>query len=91
MLTFNSSYVTCWLWQSLSVGWKVWGAVAEVNHRDLVVSLPGGLRGFVRIEEASDILADILKENRGSKKVTRKKQKRKEKENSVKATENEVR
>ncbi|CAM6099604.1 unnamed protein product [Calypogeia fissa] len=75
-------------YKSLSVGWKIWGAVAEVNHRDLIVSLPGGLRGFVQIEEASDVLAEMLKENGKSKKATAKKLKRKEKEDSVKETEN---
>lgn len=30
----------------------------EVNPKDLVVSLPGGLRGFVRVEEASDIFLE---------------------------------
>ncbi|KAK1282151.1 hypothetical protein QJS10_CPB22g01233 [Acorus calamus] len=37
---------------------KLLGVVAEVNPKDLVISLPGGLRGFVRAEEASDILFD---------------------------------
>lgn len=33
---------------------KLWGVVVEVNQKDLVVGLPGGLRGFVRAEDASD-------------------------------------
>ena len=37
---------------------KLWGAIVEVNPKDLVVSLPGGLRGFVRVEEASDIFLE---------------------------------
>ena len=35
---------------------KLWGVITEVNSKDLVVSLPGGLRGFVRSEEAADIV-----------------------------------
>ncbi|KAJ3670185.1 hypothetical protein LUZ60_010509 [Juncus effusus] len=34
---------------------KIWGIVVEVNSKDVVISLPGGLRGFVREEEISDI------------------------------------
>jgi rRNA biogenesis protein RRP5 len=37
--------------QSLSVGTKLWGTVAEVGTRRLVVSLPSGLRGVVRAAE----------------------------------------
>lgn len=36
---------------------KLWGIVVEVNKKDLAISLPGGLRGFVRAEQATDILA----------------------------------
>jgi hypothetical protein len=75
--------------QSLSVGWKSWGAVAEVNHKDLVISLPGGLRGFVRIEEASDVLVDLLKEDKHSKKATLKRRKRNGKTDSEKDVETE--
>lgn len=59
------------------MGMKIWGAVAEVNAMDLVVSLPGGLRGFVKIEEASDVLAASLK-HRDTKRVSRKRSKCKE-------------
>ncbi len=37
--------------QSLSVGTKLWGVVAEVGPRRLVISLPSGLRGTVRAAE----------------------------------------
>ena len=33
---------------------KLWGVVAEVNEKDLVISLPGGLRGLVRAADALD-------------------------------------
>lgn len=33
---------------------KLWGVVAEVNEKDLVISLPGGLRGLVRAVDALD-------------------------------------
>lgn len=35
---------------------KLWGVVAEVNEKDLGISLPGGLRGLVRASEAFDPL-----------------------------------
>lgn len=35
----------------------MWGVISEVNEKDLLVSLPGGLRGLVRASEASDLLA----------------------------------
>lgn len=34
---------------------KLWGVIVEVNRKDLVISLPGGLRGFVHSEEVTDI------------------------------------
>lgn len=37
---------------------KLWGVIIEVNQKDLVISLPGGLRGFVRIEDVSDAVLD---------------------------------
>lgn len=37
---------------------KVWGVVAEVNEKDLVISLPGGLRGLVRVSDALDPILD---------------------------------
>eukprot|EP00887_Chlorella_sp_A99_P001742 scaffold19.g1742.t1 len=47
--------------KSLSVGAKLWGAVTEVTPRELVVSLPHGLRGHVAYAEASDWLAEQSK------------------------------
>ncbi|KAK9088291.1 hypothetical protein Scep_027373 [Stephania cephalantha] len=44
--------------KNVSRGMKLWGVVAEVNKKDLVVGLPGGLRGLVRANEASDLLRD---------------------------------
>jgi len=40
---------------------KLWGVVTEVNQKDIVLSLPGGMRGFVRSEDVCDI---ALQENR---------------------------
>lgn len=37
---------------------KLLGVVAEVNEKDLAISLPGGLRGLVRASEASDLTQD---------------------------------
>lgn len=47
--------------QSLSKGCKLWGAVIEVTPRELVVSLPHGLRGHVAYAEASDWLGEQSK------------------------------
>ena len=47
--------------QSLSKGCRLWGAVIEVGARELVVSLPHGLRGHVAYSEASDWLHDQAK------------------------------
>ncbi|OMO68743.1 hypothetical protein COLO4_29434 [Corchorus olitorius] len=45
--------------KNISPGMKLWGVVAEVNEKDLVISLPGGLRGLVRAADAVDsVLAD---------------------------------
>ncbi|KAM2436860.1 hypothetical protein ACFX1W_014035 [Malus domestica] len=44
--------------KNISVGMKVWGVVSEVNEKDLVISLPGGLRGLVRASEAFDPVLD---------------------------------
>lgn len=33
---------------------KLWGVIAEVNEKDIIVSLPGGLRGLVRACDAFD-------------------------------------
>ncbi|CAM8882388.1 unnamed protein product [Rhodiola kirilowii] len=45
--------------KNVSPGMKLWGVVAEVNEKDLAISLPGGLRGLVRACEASDLTRDI--------------------------------
>lgn len=37
---------------------KLWGVIAEVNEKDIVVSLPGGLRGLVRACDAFDPILD---------------------------------
>lgn len=37
---------------------KLLGVIVEVNPKDLVIGLPGGLRGYVRAEEVSDIIVD---------------------------------
>lgn len=42
---------TAVLVQSLSPGAKVWGAVAEVGPRELIISLPHGLKGHVPAAE----------------------------------------
>lgn len=47
--------------KNISPNMKLWGVVIEVNQKDVVVSLPGGTRGFVRSEDVSDI---ALQENR---------------------------
>ncbi|XP_060194089.1 rRNA biogenesis protein RRP5 isoform X2 [Lycium barbarum] len=38
--------------KNICPGMKLWGVVSEVNEKDIVVSLPGGLRGLVRPSEA---------------------------------------
>eukprot|EP00959_Pyramimonas_sp_CCMP1952_P228415 4775688-Pyramimonas_sp.AAC.1 len=38
----------------------MWGAILEVNARDLAISLPHGLRGFVTPKESSDLIAEML-------------------------------
>lgn len=40
--------------KNVSPGMKIWGIIAEVDEKDLVVSLPGGLRGLVRYRDAFD-------------------------------------
>lgn len=42
------------MYQNVSPGMKFWGLVAEVNEKDIVVSLPGGLRGLVHASDAFD-------------------------------------
>ncbi|CAL1370812.1 unnamed protein product [Linum trigynum] len=52
--------------KNISPGMKLWGVVAEVNEKDLVISLPGGLRGLVRNNDALDsILDDEFEESEG--------------------------
>ncbi|PIN20215.1 rRNA processing protein Rrp5 [Handroanthus impetiginosus] len=43
---------------NVSSGMKLWGVIAEVNEKDIVVSLPGGLRGLVRACDAFDPILD---------------------------------
>ncbi|XP_042394409.1 rRNA biogenesis protein RRP5-like [Zingiber officinale] len=43
--------------KNISPRMKLWGIVVEVNKKDLAISLPGGLRGFVRAEQTTDMLA----------------------------------
>ncbi|KAK3020344.1 hypothetical protein RJ639_045328 [Escallonia herrerae] len=50
--------------KNMSPGMKLWGVIAEVNEKDIVVSLPGGIRGLVRASEAvdqftSDVIGDV--------------------------------
>ncbi|CAN8259671.1 unnamed protein product [Cochlearia groenlandica] len=40
--------------KNISPGMKLLGVVTEVNQKDIVISLPGGLRGLVRASEALD-------------------------------------
>lgn len=44
--------------QNISPGMRLWGVVAEVNEKDLVISLPGGLRGLARATDALDPVLD---------------------------------
>ncbi|KAI7999799.1 rRNA biogenesis protein RRP5 [Camellia lanceoleosa] len=44
--------------KNISPGMKLWGVIAEVNEKDIVISLPGGLRGLVRASEAFDPISD---------------------------------
>ncbi|KAJ0028108.1 hypothetical protein Pint_36335 [Pistacia integerrima] len=45
-------------WKNISPGMRLWGVVAEVNEKDLVISLPGGLRGLARATDALDPVLD---------------------------------
>ena len=47
--------------QALTVNAKVWGAVAEVTAKELIISLPHGLRGHVSAAEVLE--AALLLEN----------------------------
>lgn len=44
--------------KNISPGMKLWGVITEVNEKDVVVGLPGGLRGLVRSCEALDSFSD---------------------------------
>ncbi|TKY53223.1 RRP5-like protein [Spatholobus suberectus] len=44
--------------KNITLGMKLRGVVAEVNEKDLVVSLPGGLRGLVHASDAVDPIFD---------------------------------
>lgn len=53
--------------KNISPGMKLWGVVTEVNEKDLVISLPGGLRGLVRSVDAVDpVLTDQIEDGEGS-------------------------
>ena len=43
--------------QSLNEGTKLWGAVSEILSKELIISLPHGLRGHVAYKDASDVLS----------------------------------
>ncbi|KAL5741947.1 hypothetical protein ACOSP7_028679 [Xanthoceras sorbifolium] len=43
--------------KNIMPGMKLWGVVSEVNEKDLVINLPGGLRGLAR---ATDVLDPVL-------------------------------
>ncbi|KAI3794742.1 hypothetical protein L1987_37379 [Smallanthus sonchifolius] len=48
--------------KNVTSGMKLWGVISEVNEKDIVVSLPGGLRGLVHASEAIDpLLHDTMK------------------------------
>ncbi|XP_051148647.1 rRNA biogenesis protein RRP5 [Andrographis paniculata] len=44
--------------KNVSPGMKLWGVIDEVNEKDIVVNLPGGLRGLVRACDAFDPILD---------------------------------
>ncbi|XP_022156044.1 rRNA biogenesis protein RRP5 isoform X2 [Momordica charantia] len=44
--------------KNISPRMKLWGVVAEVNKKDLVISLPGGLRGLVCAADAFDPISE---------------------------------
>ena len=50
------------------MGMKIWGAVAEINKKDMVISLPGGLRGFVLAEDASEVFESTKGQSNKAKK-----------------------
>ncbi|KAL4538228.1 hypothetical protein Ndes2526B_g03454 [Nannochloris sp. 'desiccata'] len=50
-------YVELLKFKSLNEGTKLWGTVVEILAKELIISLPHGLRGHVAFKESSDILA----------------------------------
>ncbi|WOL03965.1 rRNA biogenesis protein RRP5 [Canna indica] len=44
--------------KNISARMKLWGIIVEINQKDVVIGLPGGLRGFVHAEEVTDILVN---------------------------------
>lgn len=48
MMRWTTVYKQGLLVQSLSVGAKLWGCIAEIHPKELIVSLPHGLRGRVQ-------------------------------------------
>ena len=60
-MTSDGDDIFCSFCQNVSPNMKLWGVVIEVNQKDIVLSLPGGMRGFVRSEDVCDI---ALQENR---------------------------
>ncbi|XP_047328490.1 rRNA biogenesis protein RRP5 [Impatiens glandulifera] len=44
--------------KNISPGMKLWGVISEINDKDLVISLPGGLRGLVRASDSFDPVSD---------------------------------
>ncbi|KAG8100364.1 hypothetical protein GUJ93_ZPchr0013g37106 [Zizania palustris] len=53
--------------KNISPNMKLWGVVIEVNQKDIAVSLPGGMRGFVRSEEVHEsALPETRKDSEGS-------------------------
>lgn len=57
-LGISNELVSSLNFQNVAPGMKLWGVIAEVNERDIAVSLPGGLHGLVRASEASDLIAE---------------------------------
>lgn len=57
-MSFKIIIVYVFYLQNITPGMKLWGVIAEVNEKDLVISLPGGLRGLVRASDALDPVLD---------------------------------
>ena len=49
----NIKYVELLKFKAVNVGAKVWGVVAGIHAKELIVVLPDGLRAFVPAEEVS--------------------------------------